>query len=149
VGGFDDEAFPNAGGEDTDLGLRLEREGLELHYDPAAVVDHYHPTDLPATLERMRRAGEASASLAARFRDWPAPRPPSLRHRLKAGVLTGLNLTGLRTSGLRHESWRFLCHEAHREAFWGVDRPNGHPLGIGRALAGICARDPATKTSAE
>jgi glycosyltransferase involved in cell wall biosynthesis len=48
-GGFD-ERYPRPSGEDTDLTLRLRRQGQILHFDPRAVVHHvpprYHPADL-------------------------------------------------------------------------------------------------------
>jgi hypothetical protein len=41
VGGFD-ERFPFAAVEDIELGLRLERAGLELVYHPELMVEHDH-----------------------------------------------------------------------------------------------------------
>ncbi|MBS1250257.1 MAG: putative mycofactocin biosynthesis glycosyltransferase MftF [Chloroflexi bacterium] len=41
VDGFD-ESFPRNAGEDFELGCRLRRAGYQLHYEPQAIVDHYH-----------------------------------------------------------------------------------------------------------
>lgn len=134
VGGFD-ESFTDAACEDTELGLRLARAGLRLHYDPAARALHHHPTDLAATLERMRRVGRASRVLEGRAPELETPRRPGARHRAKAAVLTVLAAAGLRISPIRETAWHFLCDEARREAFWGIEPSSGHRLRIGRRLA--------------
>ena len=146
VGGFD-EGFASAAHEDIDLGLRLEAHGMRLAYDPEAVVEHCHPMDLPAAIDRLRRGGTALADFTDRHRDWPVPRRPGLRHRVKASALTALAAAGVRTPALKRETWRFLCHEADREGYW--DAVDGRPpangtaeLRIGRRLALIAARDP-------
>jgi glycosyltransferase involved in cell wall biosynthesis len=147
IGGFY-EGFPSAAYEDTDAGLRLEERGMRLAYDRAAVVEHCHPLDLDAAIDRLLRVGHALPSFTERNPRWPEPSRPGLRHRLKAGALTGLAALGARTPRLQRETWRFLCHEATREAYWGaVDAgsgegdPSGGGLRIGRRLARIAARD--------
>jgi glycosyltransferase involved in cell wall biosynthesis len=60
VGGFD-ERFPHAAVEDTELGTRLERAGVELEYHPELVVHHDHPTELAGSLERTARVGRSAA----------------------------------------------------------------------------------------
>jgi len=112
--GFD-EAFPHAAFEDLELGFRLERAGMRLVYDSDAVVEHWHPVDLPAVLTRMRTLGRSAVILHERFPDWPLGRRPGARHRTKAALLTALNLVPLHSARLRHVTWRFLCHEAMRE----------------------------------
>lgn len=128
--------------EDIDLGLRLEARGMKLAYDRQAVVDHYHPLDLPTTLEQLRDIGRSAAAFAARHpgREWP--RRPGIRHRVKAAALTGLALARVRSDRVQRETWRFLCHEAHREAYWSAtDGVPAGPLRIGRTLARLAARD--------
>jgi GT2 family glycosyltransferase len=133
AGGFD-EAFTDAACEDAELGLRLANAGMRLRYDPSAAALHYHPTDLAQTLERMRRVGRAFRVLEQRAPELPMPSRPGPRHRLKAAVLT---LSAASPSAERRPEaiWRFLCDEAQREAFWGVDPGEGRRLRIGDGLA--------------
>lgn len=150
VGGFDD-GFTSAAHEDIDLGLRLEARGMRLAYDRDAVVEHHHPTDLPGTIVRMRDVGWSNARFAERHPHRPPPRRPGARHRVKAGALTALAAAGVRTPRLQQETWRFLCHESFREAFWSAvdarEQNGGGPaeapseLRIGRTLARLAARD--------
>ncbi len=141
-----DEAFPHAALEDIELGLRLERAGLRLVYDAAAVVEHFHPYDLRASLRRMRTLGRSAVILHERVPDWPLPRRPGARHRLKAAVLTALNMVPrARPLPVRHATWHFLCHEAFREGCWAVSPRGDRELRIGRSLAWLAARDAATR----
>src|SRR4051812_42019836 len=57
-GGFD-EAFGGVAHDDIDLGLRLEQLGMRLAWDRDAVAEHYQPTDLEKSLDRMHRAGRS------------------------------------------------------------------------------------------
>lgn len=61
VGGFDEGLPPY--GEDTELGYRLSRHGVQMHYRPQAVVHHHHPLELRTYLQRQRRAGRAAVQL--------------------------------------------------------------------------------------
>lgn len=149
VDGFDERQVPCH--EDIDLGLRLEAEGMRLAYDAHAIVDHYHPIDLPAALGHLGAIGRSDVLLAERHPDRPRPRRPGIRHRVKAGALTGLALARVRTPRIQRETWRFLCHEAHREAYWNaVDVRDGRREArespapgprIGRTLARLASRD--------
>lgn len=57
VGGFD-EAFPWAGCEDSELGLRLERElGGRVLYEPTARCEHDHALDVLGFVQRRRVVG--------------------------------------------------------------------------------------------
>jgi hypothetical protein len=113
------------------------------------VVEHYHPVDLLGALERLRDAGRANARFAERHPSRPVTRRPGVRHRIKAGALTGLAAVGLRSARIQHETWRFLCHESFREAFWREvdakderqDPPPREDLRIGRTLARLASRD--------
>ncbi|HWC25532.1 MAG TPA: glycosyltransferase [Solirubrobacteraceae bacterium] len=143
-----DESFAHAAFEDIELGLRLERAGMRLAYDRAAVVEHFHPYDLPSSLRRMRTLGRSAVLLHERFPDWPLPRRSGARHRLKAVVLTALNVVPrVRPSRVRHATWHFLCHQAFREGCWGVAPRGDRALRVGPALAWLAARDPAARTS--
>lgn len=143
-GGFD-EGFRHAAFEDIELGLRLEQAGMRLACDPDACVEHWHPTDLPSTLRRMGPVGRSNARLVSMHPGrWPSPTRPGPEHSVKAAALTVLNLLGLgRTRRVREETWRFLCHEVHREAYWsGVDDPPRRRPRRGALLARVAARDP-------
>jgi GT2 family glycosyltransferase len=135
AGGFD-EAFTDAACEDAELGVRLARSGMRLTYEPGAIAEHYHPTDLALTLDRMRRVGSAYRLLEERAPELPMPTRPSIRHRARAAALTPAALVGV----AREATWRFLCDEALREAFWEVEPPPGRRLRIGDALARLAIR---------
>ncbi len=62
-GGFSEE-FPDAAFEDVELGVRLSRKGLELHYEPRALGHHCHPVGFRSSLARMERL--AKGALIAR-----------------------------------------------------------------------------------
>lgn len=77
VGGFD-ESFERACGEDVDLGLRAMKYGVELVYEPNAVVTHVvHQPSLPAMLRHARIWSDAVRVLGLH---------PQLRSALLAGV---------------------------------------------------------------
>jgi GT2 family glycosyltransferase len=64
AGGFDGERFPYLM-EDTELGIRLRREGFELDYRPDLLVRHHHPQTLDGFARRMRVNGAAARRLHA------------------------------------------------------------------------------------
>jgi glycosyltransferase involved in cell wall biosynthesis len=149
VGGFDERLADH---EDIDMGLRLEERGMRLAYDAQAVVEHYSPIDLPMAIRRMGSVGRTLAYLAERHPGYPVPRRPDARHRAKAAALTCLAALGLRTPRVRHEMWRFLCHEASREAYWAAVDGKQRELAakcpaprIGRRLAVLASRDAAAQ----
>lgn len=57
--GLFDEEFPYASTEDTELGLRLERQGMRMTYNAQAVGHHDHYTTLAGAVRRMVRVGES------------------------------------------------------------------------------------------
>jgi hypothetical protein len=130
AGGFD-EGFTDAACEDTELALRLARAGMRLVYDPDARAEHYHPADLATTLDRMRRVGVAYRQLVERAPEVAVPSRPSHKHRVKSMALLAAGVVGQ----ARETTWRFLCDEALREAYWGVEPGSGRRLRIGDALA--------------
>jgi GT2 family glycosyltransferase len=54
-----DEEFPDATHEDSDLGLRLCRDGFRLFYEPLALAEHHHFYTLEASCGHRRRVGRA------------------------------------------------------------------------------------------
>jgi GT2 family glycosyltransferase len=66
LGGFD-TTFRWAGAEDTELGMRLQRElALPMRYDPALECGHDHDLDIPSYLRRQRQLGWSTAWIAHR-----------------------------------------------------------------------------------
>ena len=59
VGGFD-EAFTGYGHEDLELGYRLERAGIPIHYAADAVNYHWHPVPFDQQQGRMELAGRST-----------------------------------------------------------------------------------------
>jgi glycosyltransferase involved in cell wall biosynthesis len=151
AGGFD-EAFDDAANEDVELGLRLEARGMRLEHDPLAAVEHHHPIDLSTAILRERRTARSLVPLVERHPDWPVPRRPGMRHRVKAAALATLTAAGVRPLTLRRQVWRFLCHEASREGYWSANdgddaQPEGG-LSIGARLARRAMQDPDTRLPA-
>jgi hypothetical protein len=140
VGGFD-EGFPGAACEDAELGFRLSRVGMTLRYDPRALAEHFHPTDLPRVLRRMQAIGVAYRRLHELAPEAVEPTRPGPRHRVKAAALTLAMLPGCRP--VREAAWRFLCDEALREAYWGAGADGAPGPRIGRSLARLAVSDPA------
>lgn len=60
LGGFD-VRFPSAAVEDTELGVRLADDGLELDYHPELLVLHDHPTTPEQSLRRAVAVGRSAA----------------------------------------------------------------------------------------
>lgn len=138
VGGFD-ESFPHAACEDTELGFRLARVGMELTYSNKIVVEHFHPTNLALTLARMRRVGLAYRRLVELAPEMPVPPRPSFRHRLKALALEASCMVS-RAQASDAGAWRFLCDQVLREAYWG-DEAEATPQ-TGRRLARLALEQP-------
>lgn len=58
VGGYD-ESFTGYGGEDLDMGYRLQRAGVPIVYCPQAFGHHHHPKDFAQFCLDMQAAGES------------------------------------------------------------------------------------------
>jgi GT2 family glycosyltransferase len=67
-GGFDAERFPHRL-EDTELGIRLRRRGLQLEYRPELLVRHHHPPTLRGVARRTRLSGAAARRLKTIYPD--------------------------------------------------------------------------------
>jgi glycosyltransferase involved in cell wall biosynthesis len=68
AGGFDAEHFPYLM-EDTELGIRLGRQGFELDYRPDLLVRHHHPQSLRSFRRRMKVTGAAARRLREMYPD--------------------------------------------------------------------------------
>ncbi|CAN5533734.1 hypothetical protein BH10ACT11_BH10ACT11_07480 [soil metagenome] len=129
------------GGDDIDMGMRLAARGVTLAYDYDAVVEHFHPTDLPSTMRKLRRYGHEGQKLRQRYPEYPQPRPPAWRHQAWAQLLTALNLLRVRPRPVREETWRFVCTQALREGLWENAVEASEPR-VGARLTRIAERDP-------
>ena len=69
VGGFDEAlgaGTVSGGGEDLEIFMRIILSGNRIVYEPAAIVSHYHRTDLAELTRQMRAYGTGNtAALAA------------------------------------------------------------------------------------
>ena len=120
VGGFD-ERFPDAGGEDVDLGLRLWRIG-PLAYAPQAQVLHATEPHLGAFVRRFIRYGRANRLLSSRYQVDLSPRrfAPKRRSALDC-MLADLQLAALwwgYVTTIPGRSWSVPPLEIP----WGVER---------------------------
>ena len=77
VGGFDED-FTGYGHEDLELGYRLERAGIPIHYAADAVNYHWHPVPFDQQQGRMELAGRSTVRF---FR-----KHPSFDVRLRLGM---------------------------------------------------------------
>lgn len=59
-----DENFPYAAFEDIELGYRLQKLGIDMIYEPNAIVFHDHPTELKMYIKRNILAGISAAYFA-------------------------------------------------------------------------------------
>lgn len=75
AGGFDATHFTGYGWEDLELGVRLERLGLQLAYEPAARGAHVHRVTLSDAEVRMRELGKSARTFFGLHPDVPVLRP--------------------------------------------------------------------------
>lgn len=66
MGGFDGEMTRGGlfGGEDTDFGYRVARDGLRMVFNPAAITYQYYDVDPALYLRRVREAARSGQELA-------------------------------------------------------------------------------------
>jgi glycosyltransferase involved in cell wall biosynthesis len=95
-----DLRFPHAAWEDIEVAYRMKRRGLRLVYAPSARVSHDHPTDLARFAVRQEKAGYCAVifyrlhpelgSFLGVGPEGPPPLPPEGKHRLREGLVRGL-----------------------------------------------------------
>ncbi|HXE73383.1 MAG TPA: glycosyltransferase [Candidatus Nitrosotenuis sp.] len=71
--GMFDEQFTGYGHEDLELGYRLVRFGVKIHYAPLAINYHWHPVGLEERCARMRLAGRSTVRFYRKHRDLRIP----------------------------------------------------------------------------
>ncbi len=95
-----DLSFPYAAWEDIEVAYRLQRRGLRMVYEPAAVVAHDHPTDFQRFAVRQEKAGYCGVvfyrlhpelgSFVGVGPDGPPPLPSGRRQRVREALVRGL-----------------------------------------------------------
>ncbi|MCS7235258.1 MAG: glycosyltransferase family 2 protein [Armatimonadota bacterium] len=155
VGGFD-ERFRGYGWEDIEMGIRLHRAGVELHWEPEAFAWHHHVESLE---ERLRKAREAGANAVYFWRKhgkdprlglfleihpvllpvkWLVYRSGLLawpmRALLRVAEPRAAQGRGLRRGGwllLASEAYNYLVQEAYYQGVWSAlhnpPQPGGTP----------------------
>lgn len=59
-----DQDFTYPAYDDTELGYRLARQGMQIHYNPLAVTCHHHEITVEGFVHRQRKAGHMAVILA-------------------------------------------------------------------------------------
>jgi glycosyltransferase involved in cell wall biosynthesis len=112
-----DEGFPYPAWEDIEAAWRLKRRGLRLVYEPAARVEHDHPTDFARFAARQERAGYCAVVFWQRHPELagflgvgpegPPPLPSKRRQRLREGLVRALLPLRVSAPRLWEETLRF------------------------------------------
>ena len=131
IGGFDEERFPFLY-EDLDVGRRLSEHGFRLLYNPDALGEHLHATELGEWRRRMAATAQAERRWVAAYPDVPAwfhdlfeaaesrPHVPALVGRLAARMPRGAPVVGHRAAALADLHFRQELAPAFLEA-WRAD----------------------------
>ncbi|MCP4661948.1 MAG: glycosyltransferase [bacterium] len=112
-----DLRFPYAAWEDIELSYRLEKRGMRLVYEPAAVVAHDHPTDVGRFCRRQEKAGYSAVvfyllhpelgGFLGLGPEGPPPLPPYYPHRGLEILARALQKLPLNTPRLWEEVLRY------------------------------------------
>jgi glycosyltransferase involved in cell wall biosynthesis len=136
VDGFDEERFPFLY-EDLDVGRRLSEHGFRLLYNPAAVGEHLHATDVDEWRRRMAATALAERRWVDAYPDMPAwfhdifeaaerrPRVPALPARLAARVPAGTPLIGRPAGSVADLHFRQQLAPAFLEAWRTAAQSSG------------------------
>ena len=115
-----DEGFPEAAGEDRELGWRLHGRGVRVAFAPDARVLHLHSHDLGSFARRMEAAGRAARRMAALHPGAApdlAPRRAALQR--AAGAALSLLPDGAVPPPLRRLRWRAVLGAAYLRGWCG------------------------------
>lgn len=137
TGGFDEE-LSHYGGEDTELGFRLARMGIELYWDPSLRVYHLERDDARRNARKMVAYGATGIPhLLAKH--------PDMLGLLGTNWVAGP--VGLRNLPMRAVAFLTLRRPVFRAALWWAER-FGRPrflftyLSVGACLMGYLGRRP-------
>ena len=135
IGGFDEERFPFLY-EDLDVGRRLSEHGFRLLYNPAALGEHLHATEVEEWRRRMAATAHAERRWVAAHPDMPAwfhdlfeaaasrPRVPTLVGRLAARMPAGIPVVGHRAAAVADLHFRQQLAPSFLDA-WSADAGPG------------------------
>lgn len=129
-----DEGFPHAAWEDIEASYRLFRRGLRLVYEPRAIVEHDHPTDLARFGERQCKAGFSAVVFYRRhpelgsFLGLGPQGPPALpsprRQRWREGLARALQFFDARVPGLWEDILRYHYIRGLQRGWKEIDHEN-------------------------
>jgi GT2 family glycosyltransferase len=142
VGGFAEERFPFLY-EDLDLGRRLSEHGFRLLYNPAALGEHLHATEIGEWHGRMAATARAERRWVGAYPEMPAwfhdrfaaaerrPRVPTLPGRLAARVPERTPLVGPLAAAVADLHFRQQLAPSFLEA-WRADAEEASTQSSGR-----------------
>jgi len=142
VGGFD-ESFTGYGHEDLELGYRLEKSGVEICYDPAAVNYHWHPVGYGEQIGRMELAGVSTVRFYRKHPDFALKAtlgmtPVSLAlHSLLAAarpVREAIERAGASVEIPKKNTWPYVARQIAYQYHYvtGVKRALREPVGASK-----------------
>jgi O-antigen biosynthesis protein len=116
IGGFDPQF--RVAGDDVDIGWRLQQQGWQLAFAPAAVVWHHRRNSMRAYWRQQVGYGKADALLQDK---WPEKYNPSGRPMWGGRIYTGASRM-LGRSRVYHGSWCVApfqsLYQSHQSSVW-------------------------------
>lgn len=142
VGAFD-ESFTGYGHEDLELGYRLEKSGVEIRYEPAAVNYHWHPVAYDEQIGRMELAGVSTVRFYRKHPDFAVkanlgmtPVSLALHSLLKAAtpVRRAIERAGASVEAPKKNTWPYVARQIAYQYHYltGVKRALREPVGATR-----------------
>ena len=119
IGSFD-EQFTGYGHEDLELGYRLQKDGVEILYDPDAVNYHWHPVGFTEQIGRMELAGVSTVRFYRKHQDlkvkaYLGMTPVSLwlhsALRAAAPLRRALERVGASVEAPRKNTWPYIARQ--------------------------------------
>ena len=142
VGAFD-ESFTGYGHEDLELGYRLEKSGVEIRYDPAAINYHWHPVGYGEQISRMELAGVSTVRFYRKHPDFAVkanlgmtPVSLALHSLLSAAtpVREAIERAGASVETPKKNTWPYVARQIAYQYHYlnGVKRALRDPVGANK-----------------